>query len=123
MTPKPPVQFNCLKCPGYCCSYPLIELTKADVKRLARHFGLGYRQARKKFTYRDSESDFVMRRKKDKHFKRICQFFDTEKRCCTIYPARPGVCRSYPDSTRCGYYDFLSFERRHQDDKEFVATT
>jgi len=26
-------------------------------------------------------------------------------------------------SRRCGYYDFLSFERRAQEDKEFIATT
>jgi Fe-S-cluster containining protein len=53
----------------------------------------------------------------------ICQFFDTEKRCCTIYPARPGACRAYPGTARCGYYDFLSFERRAQNDAEFVALT
>jgi Fe-S-cluster containining protein len=64
-----------------------------------------------------------MRRKKDPHFGRICRFFDTEKRCCTIYKARPAVCRQYPGGTHCGYYDFLSFERRTQDDPEWVAVT
>ena len=39
------------------------------------------------------------------------------------YKARPAICRSYPGSGRCGYYDFLSFERRAQDDPEWVATT
>ena len=63
-----------------------------------------------------------MRRKADQHFGRICQFFDTRKRRCTIYAARPETCRSYPGG-RCGYYDFLSFERRAQNDPEFVATT
>ena len=27
--------YNCSKCPGYCCSYPVIPLTKKDVQRLA----------------------------------------------------------------------------------------
>jgi len=31
-------------------------------------------------------------------------------------------CRSFPGTTRCGYYDFLSFERRAQEDPEFVPT-
>ena len=43
-------QYNCAKCPGYCCSYPVIPLTKGDVERLAKHFGLNFEAARKKFT-------------------------------------------------------------------------
>ena len=27
---------DCKKCPGYCCSYPLIALDKRDVERLAK---------------------------------------------------------------------------------------
>ena len=42
--------YNCQKCPGYCCSYPLIALTKRDVERLAKHFGLGFEEAKAKFT-------------------------------------------------------------------------
>ena len=30
---------------------------------------------------------------------------------------------SCPGDGRCGYYDFLAFERRTQDDPEFIATT
>jgi uncharacterized protein len=65
----------------------------------------------------------VMRRKKDQHFGRICRFFDTERRRCTIYAARPAACRSFPTASRCGYWDFLTFERRHQKDDTVVATT
>jgi hypothetical protein len=50
-------------------------------------------------------------------------FLDQDKRRCTIYEARPGVCRKYPDSTHCGYYDFLKFEREQQGDEEIVAMT
>ena len=65
----------------------------------------------------------IMRRKNDTHFGRICRFFDTKARRCTIYEARPRVCRSFPGEGRCGYYDFLQFERSAQEDTEFVATT
>ena len=91
--------------------------------RLIKHFGLGFREAKKKFTKPQEKEEFTMRRKKDEHYGYICQFFDTEKRRCTVYEARPSVCRSFPGSKRCGYYDFLMFERRAQEDDEFVATT
>jgi Fe-S-cluster containining protein len=114
--------YDCKKCPGYCCSYPLIAIDKRDVERLGKHFGLDYEQAKAKFTVERHGRKYSLRRKADQHFGRICTFFDTAKRACAIYAARPSVCRSYPGG-RCGYYDFLSFERRAQEDKEFVATT
>lgn len=115
--------YNCSKCPGYCCSYPLIALNKRDVERLAKHFGLSFKAAKAKFTKKQEKEKYTMRRKADEHFGRICQFFDTEKRCCSIYKVRPSICRGFPGGSRCGYYDFLTFERRAQEDPEFVATT
>ena len=114
--------FDCSKCPGYCCSYPLIELNKRDVARLGKHFGLSFEKAQKKFTVERWGVKYSMRRKADKIFGRICQFFDTKERRCTIYEARPSTCRSYPGG-RCGYYDFLSSERSMQRDPKFIATT
>lgn len=114
--------YNCSKCPGYCCSYPLIPLNKRDVERLAKHFKLSFNKAKEKFTKEDGGLKYVLRRKDDHLFGRICRFFDTDKRCCTIYTARPSICRAYPGG-RCGYYDFLASERRSQEDPEMVATT
>ena len=114
--------FNCAKCPGYCCSYELIPLKKRDVERLARHFDLSFREAKSKFTVTRDGEEYAMRRKKDEIFGKVCRFFDTEKRRCTVYEARPSTCRSYPGG-RCGYYDFLASERNRQEDPEFIATT
>lgn len=120
----PKNKYDCLKCPGYCCSYPLIEVTQRDIARVAKHFGLPVEKAKKKFfRYDRSEKSWVLRQQQDEHFKLICRFFDTEQRRCTIYHARPGVCRDYPGEPTCGYYSFLKFEREHQDDPGFVATT
>src|SRR5437016_4827376 len=82
------VMYNCAKCPGYCCSYELIPLTKRDVERLARHFGIGFREAKKKFTIARDDEKYAMRRKHDEIFGKVCRFFDTEKRRCTDYMAR-----------------------------------
>ena len=127
-TPRPGVPgsvrvYNCQKCPGYCCSYPLIALTRRDVERLARHFELEFAQAERRFTRTAWGHKWTMRRKPDKYFGRICRFFDTKLRRCTVYQARPAVCRSFPGKSRCGYYDFLRFERLAQKDEEYVALT
>jgi len=115
--------YNCLKCPGYCCSYPLIALNKRDVERLARHFDLSFEEARRKFTKVDGDEPYAMRRKADEHYGKICRFFDTEKRCCTVYTARPTICRQYPGDNHCGYFEFLKHERLAQEDPEHVAST
>ena len=115
------VLFNCAKCPGYCCSYDRIEVTKSDMLRLAKHFKLSYQETEKKFT-KIAWGDRVLRHKKDHIFKSVCRFFDQEERRCTIYEARPDVCREYPDGRRCAYYDFLKAERYRQGDEEFIPS-
>jgi uncharacterized protein len=118
-----PKSYDCMKCPGFCCSYPVIAITKEDVQRLAAHHGLGFETARERFTKEAHGRKYVLRRKVEEHFGRICRFFDTDKRRCTIYEARPGVCREYPKKDQCGYYDFLAFEREQQGDEAWVART
>lgn len=115
------VLFNCLKCPAYCCSYDRIDVTRRDVERLAKHFDINYNEAERRYT-KIAAGDRVLRHKKDHIFKSVCVFLDTQERRCTIYDARPAVCRQYPESLRCGYYDFLSFERRRQCDDEFIPS-
>lgn len=126
MTQKtsPRKRYNCLKCPAYCCSYVHIPVTDSDVSRLAKHFGMSNAEAERKFTKTgDEDTPRVMRHKADPHFTTICRFIDTETRRCTVYEARPKICRDFPTQSRCGYYDFLTFEREVQNDPEWVATT
>jgi uncharacterized protein len=115
--------YDCKKCPGYCCSYPVINVTKTDAARIARHFSLTPEKAERKFFKAAHGHKRIMRRKKDTHFGRICQFFDTVQRRCTIYEARPATCREFPGEGRCGYWDFLTFERDGQEDSEYVSNT
>lgn len=123
MPKRPKLQYDCDNCPAYCCSYPRVILSKKDLERLARHFGLSTREARKKFTKKGAEpGERVLRHRKDEIYGTVCRFLDRETRMCTVYDARPGICRDYPGLPRCGYYDFLEFERMLQEDPEFVST-
>ena len=118
------VRYSCDKCPAYCCTYSDIEVGVRDIERLAKHFGTTFAKAEARFTKMDSEGKVkILRHKKDKIFDTACQFLDQDKRRCTIYEARPGICRKYPATSSCGYYDFLRFERTQQGDEEYVALT
>lgn len=115
--------FNCSNCPAHCCSYEHIETTEQDIARLARHFEIDLETARNRFTKpgrREGKEVRIMRHQADSIFGSVCRFLDRETRQCTIYDARPGVCRAYPGTPRCGFYDFLMAERRSQNDPEHV---
>lgn len=90
---------------------------------MARHFEMPVEDFEKLHIVSRHGEKRILRRKKDKHFGRICRYFDTRSRNCSVYAARPTICRQFPTEKRCGYYDFLKFERRHQDDPDFVAVT
>jgi Fe-S-cluster containining protein len=115
---QPRIYFDCSKCPAYCCAiYERVQVTKRDVNRLARYFGVTADVAARRYTKLNKENgERVLRRKKDEIFEEACQFLNPETRGCTIYHARPQVCREYPARTRCSYYDVLQFERLQQDD-------
>jgi len=116
--------YSCNKCPAYCCTYSEIEVSEFDISRLARHFGLSVREARERFTKPDAKGKIrMLRHRKDRIFDSACMLLDQKTRKCTVYHARPGTCRKYPESSRCGYYEFLKFEREQQGDEKFVAMT
>ena len=117
------LSYDCEQCPAYCCSYPRVIVSKKDLKRLARHFGVGLEKARQKYTKKGEEKgERILRHRKDHIYATVCRLLDPEDRCCTVYEARPGICRQYPGEPNCGYYDFLSFERRAQKNPEFVPS-
>ncbi|HSE21233.1 MAG TPA: YkgJ family cysteine cluster protein [Pyrinomonadaceae bacterium] len=119
-TPKPKSYYDCVDCPAYCCSvYERVQVTPRDIRRLAKHFGVTEDVATVRFT-KVYENERVLRRKKDKLFAEACQFINQDTRGCTIYNARPAVCREFPTTKRCAYYDLLTFEREQQDDHSVV---
>lgn len=119
-----PVFYSCARCPAYCCSYPRIEVTPGDIRRLAKHFGVSTATARRRYTTKGYEKgEIVLKHQPDDLYGSVCQFLDPQERSCTVYKARPQVCRGFPGDVRCGYYDFLAFERRHLEDPDYDSTT
>ncbi|MGO4571274.1 YkgJ family cysteine cluster protein [Microvirga sp. 2TAF3] len=117
---QPRVYFDCNKCPAFCCSiYERVAVTKRDITRLAKHFGVSFEEAQRRYTT-EYDGERVLKRVKDVIFEKTCTFLDQKTRGCTIYHARPGVCRSYPGRSRCAYYDLLRFERVQQGDESVV---
>jgi uncharacterized protein len=117
---QPRVHFDCNKCPAFCCSvYERVKVTWRDINRLAKYFGVPFETARERYT-KDFEGERVLKRVEDDIFEETCLFLDQETRGCSIYHARPGVCREYPGRPRCAYYDLLRFERKQQDDATVV---
>jgi uncharacterized protein len=111
-----PAYYNCSKCPAYCCSiYERVQVTKRDLKRLAKHFAVDLETAARRFTS-IWQGERVLRRKADPIFGKACKFLNPDTRQCTIYHARPLVCREFPARARCAYYDLLQFERVQQGD-------
>ena len=109
-------KYDCLKCIGLCCSvYETVPVTKRDIKRLAKYFGLSVETTEKKYT-KIKKGQRVLRRKRDPLLNETCIMHDLDKRLCGIYEARPRVCRIWPEhgDGSCVYYNLLEFERRQQ---------
>jgi uncharacterized protein len=112
--------YDCSRCPGYCCSiYPLVEVGRRDLARLAAHLGLDVEEVESRHTF-VTEGMRVLRQKRDPVLGHACGFLDRKTRGCTVYEGRPEVCRDYPGRPRCAYYDVLEFERTAQDDPDVL---
>jgi Fe-S-cluster containining protein len=112
--------YDCDKCVAYCCSiYDRVQVTPRDIRRLAAHFRVLPEVAAKRFTKLFGK-ERILRRKHDRLFGQSCMFLDQGTRKCTIYHARPAVCREFPITERCAYYDLIEFEREQQNDPDVI---
>ena len=103
--------YDCDSCPAYCCAYPIVEATKRDIARLARYFDLPVEEAKEKFTEKENNRVRRMKQRQDKKFGApVCIFLNQKNRQCSVYKARPKICREYPND-RCEWYDRSQFEK------------
>lgn len=84
-------ELNCMKCAAFCCRMAgYVSVSRADIRRLAKHLGLTVREFEEKHIVEKT-------RKGEKRIKRgydACQFL-TGNRLCGVYEARPKDCRGY----------------------------
>lgn len=99
------MNYDCEACPSYCCAYPIIPVTVADIRRFAKALGLTYEEARARHTEREGRNRRKLRQRRDPKFDaHACTFLDRRTRLCRIYGSRPEVCSSHPGDD-CEWHD------------------
>ncbi len=81
--------FECCRC-GRCCGGEpgTIYITRDEIASLAGFFHLSVAEFTKRYLYPFKDSFSI-----GEHRDGRCLFFDNG---CTVYPLRPGQCRTYP---------------------------
>ncbi len=109
--------YDCAECQAYCCSYPIIEVKRKDSKLLARHLDLQQDAFLERYTRQEKHEGKkvrILRHTADRSLGATsCIFLDKQTRRCTVYGARPRICRDHPgDEARCEWYDRMILERK-----------
>ena len=99
--------YDCSKCPGFCCSIPVIPVTKDDIQNIANHFSISISDA-KSYYVKELQGKQVLKHQSDSIYNSVCRLFCITTRRCTVYNARPKVCKDYPHGDRCSYYEIGS---------------
>lgn len=125
MNPKNIERLLRTKCEGCggCCSKPVVPVTDADVKRLAKRTGKKARDIVRLYDSSDFDYDtdaplwlkmnygkraLGLKKKQEK-----CIFLDGNNRC-SVYEDRPATCRTFPlqiDINECGDIGHISLNR------------
>ena len=123
--------YDCAACPAVCCTvYEAVSLDDRDARRLASHLGMTADIFLALYARRGPRGETVLKRKADaaSGTGECCTFLDTEARRCTVYDARPDVCRDFPvrgaqaagAEGRCCYYDVLTYVRKESGDAQRI---
>lgn len=97
-------EFNCLKCGKCCCLSDPISITVRDAERISKHLDITKERFLEKFAKESGSSDSGL-----SLLTLPCIFFK-EGTGCTVYEARPMICRMYPPIA-------LFFHKRLNDSK------
>ena len=87
------LRFECTQC-GECCTnrgdYAYVYLSDPELNRLAGHLGLLPSEFRQRYTFEDEYGWTQL------YLEERCVFLDPGTRRCSVYPARPTQCRTFP---------------------------
>lgn len=82
--------FKCQGCGRCCCFFDPISITSRDAERISQHLGITREQFLENFAKKTDASDSGL-----SLLSQPCIFF-REGTGCTVYEARPMICRMYP---------------------------
>lgn len=106
LTCESPFNFICHKC-GTCCFHRQIELNQFELIQIAKYLQLSASQVQRLFLIADQNN--LIRNKNDG----ACIFLNSSG--CSIYPARPLVCRLFPLGLFFGEEEKWAVMPRHPD--------
>ncbi len=97
---------TCSKCEGKCCigESGYIWITTAEIKRLSMHLGITMEELQSNYLTK-IRYKYTINEKLLGVNNYACIFFDTEKKQCSVYEARPTQCRTFP------FWDYFKTHR------------
>jgi len=87
----------CATCEGNCCigESGYIWITKQEIEKLADHLKISIEELGYKYLLKVGYK-YSIKEKEIAKNNFACIFFDLEKKCCSVYEARPSQCRTFP---------------------------
>lgn len=88
---------TCEACEGNCCigESGYIWINKTEIEKLASVLKLSVQEVGLQYLIKVGYR-YSIREKKVGEGNYACVFFDLEKKCCSVYEARPSQCRTFP---------------------------
>jgi len=106
LEPKVWEEVDCLTCAN-CCKTMTPTYTKADIKRIAAHFGETPQQFSDKWLiYEKKEKDWQNK-------KQPCQFLNLTDNKCSIYEIRPLDCSGFPHLQKKRMVDYIHVHKQN----------
>lgn len=90
------LRFGCTECGACCRREGYVWVSRPEVERLARHFGISAAEFRSRYTREVAIQGLEERGVSLTRGAEACIFLDLETNRCTVYEARPEQCAAYP---------------------------
>jgi Fe-S-cluster containining protein len=94
-----PRVFGCLKCGNCCLMDGYVFISDEDIKGISSFLDMGTEEFERKYIIKEGN-----RTRFAGPYKEKCVFYADNE--CSIYPVRPGQCRSYPY-----WYENMKYEK------------
>lgn len=98
-------EVDCLTCAN-CCKTMSPTYTKADIKRIAKHFDQTPEAFTKKWLRKDRTGDLLNKTEP-------CQFLNLKNNMCSIYDIRPLDCSGFPHLHKNKMVDYIHVHKQN----------